>query len=160
MIQPLLWFDDDTLTLYRITVRRMTIGDAVAMGTMQDAIAKREDLEGRRLLTLSSKYPLLYHATARFARTSLDVAPVITEDGAIIEPEAATWQEIDLTEAEFWNLPDLLLWQWLAAVIERNPQYDTSYETLKKNLMTVLQQNESNKPTTSDGATVNASASS
>lgn len=128
------WFDADTGTAYRIAVQRMTIADGIAAETLQDEIARR-DVAGRLLLRLLD-YALLRHATARAECAVLSVAPPQSDDGEWQLPDEADWHPLDIEdERAFLELPEWLFWLWLTAFFRKNPQYDRSYETLKKNAL-------------------------
>ncbi len=129
-----LWFDEDAGLAYRVAVRRMTIADGIAAESLQDEIAKR-DVRGRLLLRLLD-YALLRHATAHAERAALSELPVVAEDGTPELPDDADWQAFDLVDEDtFLALPEWLFWLWLTAVMNKNPQYDRSYEALKKNAL-------------------------
>lgn len=152
-----LWFDDDASTAYRLTAKRMTVGDAVAKGALEDEIAMREDLKGRLLLRLVNEYPLLKFGTRACECVVLDAAPEHDDNGGLVIPDDAGWQSFTLTEQAFLDMPDVLLWLWLSEVVAKNPQYDRTWEMLKKNLARVLQQNPSSESTTDESDTANAS---
>ncbi len=138
-----LWFDEDTGAAYRVVVRRMTVADGIAAESLQDDIARREALSGRLLLRLLD-YALLRHATARAEHVVLDALPVMAEDGTPELPDNADWRALDLAdEAVFLSLPEWLFWLWMTAFFRKNPQYDRSYEALKKNMLRVTSQSES-----------------
>ena len=128
-----LYYDVDTRVAYRITVRRLTVGDGVAVDSEQDTIATREDVAGRLLLTLRN-FPLLRHATVSAERAMLDEAPPADADGTPVFPDDVSWQAFDLTEEAFLSLDEMVSWAWLGAVLDKNPHRNSSYEALKKAL--------------------------
>jgi hypothetical protein len=130
------WFDEDTMTAYRVAVKRMTVGDGVAIGMLEDELAQREDLTGRLFLRLFQDYPLLRYGTRRAEQAVLSEVPAQDEAGDPILPDEADWQELELTETTFMALPEWLFWLWLTAIIRKNPQYDRSYAALKKSALT------------------------
>jgi len=126
------FIDEDTLTAYRIRVKRLTVGDGVQVDTDQDAIANdREDLTGRALLNMRN-YPLLQHATHQAECVTLDTLPSVTDADVLVLPDDLDWQPFELTETAFLGLSELLMWAWLGAIYQRNPHRSASYETLKK----------------------------
>lgn len=139
------WYDDDTLTGYRIAVGRMTIAGSIAAEVEQDRLAADENLKGRLLLRLLD-FALL-RQVSRIERCQVEgVGP--DEDGNLIWPETTTWQQVNLDRQEmFLDLPDLLFWLWWGAFIQKNPQYDRSYEVLKKNALMARPQTENNSAT-------------
>jgi len=137
-----LWFDEDAGLAYRVAVRRMTIADGIAAESLQDEIAKR-DVRGRLLLRLLD-YALLRYATAHAERAALSEPPYLDEDGTPQLPDDAGWQPLDLAdEGVFLALPEWLFWLWWTAVMQKNPQYDRSYEALKKNVLKAMPASES-----------------
>lgn len=150
------WFDDDTGVAYRVAVRRMSIADSIAAESLQDEIARR-DVRGRLLLRLLD-YALLRHATARAERAVLSEPPCLDEDGTPSVPDDADWQPLALDdESVFLELPDWLFWLWMTAFIRKNPQYDRSYEALKKNALKAKPTSESESSSSENASAANLS---
>jgi hypothetical protein len=149
------YYDEEAGAVYRIAARRMTVRDGIHLGELEDAIAERDDLEGRALIALAHYYPLLACATRAAERASVDAPPETDDAGEMVLPEGMTWQALDLTEEQYLDLPDFLMWSWYTAVIRKNPQYDRSYEVLKKNLTRLMQ-----RPTNAPGLSESAPAES
>lgn len=130
MIWDILWIDEVEHRAYRIALKRMTIADGIAAETLQDEIARREDLHGRLLLRLMD-YALLRHATQRAEQADLPESEKISVEE--LEKFPLEWRELPFQrEEEFLALPELLFWMWLAEFERKNPQYSRSYEVLKK----------------------------
>jgi hypothetical protein len=133
----------------RVAVKRLTVGDGVRIDSEQDAISRRDDLEGRALLNLR-QLPLWAVATVRAERAPLAEAPP-ARDGGYDFPDDLLWEPIPLTEAAYLSLDELLLWAWLGEILTKNPHRNTSYEALKKALSRVT-------PATASAAPSNGSA--
>lgn len=143
--------DEDTLTAYRIQVKRLTVGDGVQVDTEQDAITNdRPDLTGRALLNMRH-YPLLKHATKQAECAVLSELPELGEENDGTLPDEWDWHPFELTEAVFMNLSELLMWAWLGSIYQRNPHRSATYDTLKKALRRE-QPTTASAPSTSDDA--------
>lgn len=152
-----LWFDEDTGLAYRVAVRRMTIADGIAAESLQDEIARR-DVRGRLLLRLLD-YALLRYATARAERAALSEPPHLDEDGSPQLPDDAGWQPLDLADEEaFLALPEWLFWLWLTEFFRKNPQYDRSYEVLKKSVLKAMPASESESNSSASASAETSSA--
>jgi len=138
MSWDVLFYDEATHTAYRVQAKRMTVGDGIAADTLQDEIARRDDLQGRALLTLTGSYPLLRHGSAAAEIAACSEPPAVGENGLPVLPDDLPWYALDLTEAAFWALDEYLLLAWLDAVLVKNPHRDQRYERLKKSMMQVL----------------------
>jgi len=115
------YYDEDAGVAYRVATQRMTVRDGIRLGELEDAIAARDDLEGRALLALAHYYPLLACGTRNAERAMLTDAPAVGENGAPVVPEDAPWEPLELTEGQFLDLPDYLMWAWYTSVIQKNP---------------------------------------
>ena len=124
-------YDPETHTAYRVTAKRLTVGDGVAVDTAQDALARREDLQGRALLN-GQNYPLLRYGTRLAECAPCPDEPATTETGDLVWPADLVWTPLELTEAVYLALDELLAWAWLGAVLTKNPHRRSSYEALKK----------------------------
>jgi hypothetical protein len=144
----------DPLSVYRITTKRLTVGDGIAIDTLQDDLARRDSLQGRELLHMVNHYPLIKYGTAAAERAILTMMPETSPEGVPVLPDDLIWQPVDITETVFLTLDEWLFWNWLSAVLIKNPHRDQSYEQLKKNVMAVLQAQTSASALTS--ATPNA----
>lgn len=158
------YYDEEAGAVYRIAARRMTVRDGIRLGELEDAVAERDDLEGRALIALAHYYPLLACATRAAERAAVDAPPATDEGGELVLPDDVSWHPLELTEDQYLDLPDFLMWSWYTAVIRKNPQYDRSYEVLKKSL-TRLMQRPTNAPGSIESArdgndTANASSAS
>ena len=154
------FFNPDTLTAWRIAVKRLTVGDAANMGTLEDEIAQRDDLAGRVYLRLAQDYPLLRYGTRAVECAALSSAPTQEESGAFTFPDDVDWQPFVLTEDSFMALDEWFFWEWYTLVVLKNPHHDHTYEILKKNAQTAAQRSASASTTTDSTPTAPSSAAS
>lgn len=135
-----LFYDETQQRGYRIKVKRLSVGDGVALDSLQDEIANREDLEGRELVSFANNYPLLRYGTAT-AETAILMTPPEQDDQGNLEflEDGVEWQTFDLTEAAFWTLDESLFYLWLDAVVKRNPHRDPTLDLLKKSVIAAWQ---------------------
>jgi hypothetical protein len=148
------FYDDETGYAYRVRVKRLTVGDAMDADMLGDDITRREDLHGRKLLTLSQVYPFVRYATAACERAVLKTAPKKNDDnGDPVVPKNAKWEPFELTEGEFLALPEWFMMRWQTEAIHKNPHRNPIYEALKKNAVKEQQ-------LTPSGASMNAANSS
>lgn len=124
----IIYHDEEAGAVYRIATRRMTVRDGIRLGELEDAIAAREDIRGRMLITLAHYYPLLVCATDAAERAAVETPPERDEQGEPVLSDNLAWCPVELDEEQFLALPDYLMWMWYTAVLRKNPQYDRSYE--------------------------------
>lgn len=130
-----LFYDETQQRAYRLQTKRLTVGDGVALDSLQDEIAGRESLTGRALISFANNYPLMRYGTAQVEVAALSLAPDRDEDDNPLIPDEAIWQTAELTEAAYWDLDEVLLYLWLEAVVKRNPHRDPLLDLLKKNVI-------------------------
>lgn len=148
----------ETLIAWRITTKRLTVGDGIAVDTLQDELTNR--LDGREMLKMVNQYALLKFATARVETAQLDCEPGLDADGSPVMPDTVQWHEVEITESLFMGLDEYLSYLWVSKVLEKNPHRDQSYELLKKNLIAALQAQMNASATNNTPLNVNSSGSS
>ncbi|MHC4617386.1 MAG: hypothetical protein ACYTEQ_06490 [Planctomycetota bacterium] len=157
------FYDDETRIAYRVRVKRLTVGDAVAADMLSDDVSRRDELQGRELLTLARLYPLLRYATSVCEYVPMDEPPQEKFDtGDPVLPDDVEWKPFNLTESAFMALPEWFVVRWQVEAIRKNPHRDPTYEALKKKWESARQP-AMKAPITDSGttsATANASGSS
>lgn len=129
--ETLLYFDQHSRLAYRITAKRLTVGEGVAVDSEQDEIVQRPELSSRQLLALQH-YPLVKHGLSQFDSVQLDDEPEFDGDGNPVLADDLDWHPVELTEKSYLELDELVSLVARGAVIKANPHRDPSYEALKK----------------------------
>ena len=108
--------------IYKIRVKIMTMGDGLNKQNLWTEIAERvgfqkdRDLDNdMKALYLVQNWPLLLYGTEK------------TEGVAIPK-----------TEEDFWNLPEVLVLEWVEAIRENNPQHSIPFAQVQKMLSAIM----------------------